>query len=241
MRFGRSFHPEWGYLAPAPNFMRTARLVVVATAIGATAGAAVVLSLVERPAASAADDPGKTLVVVHSLVQPAETPAPVAAATPTAPTAAVTTEAVAPIGAPPAAAPARDTADAQASAPPSQQVQALDRTLPATISPTSVASTAPAPSDSRTATTAGSPASVAALAEAPPADEAASGQTSAPTNIAADPIAPQKKVAKKRRTAEYDPWRVDANGYPKKKTAPNQQGLGLLFRQMFSNRASNSY
>ena len=42
MRFAGNFHPEWGYLAPAPNFMRTARVVVVATAIGATAGAAVV-------------------------------------------------------------------------------------------------------------------------------------------------------------------------------------------------------
>ena len=48
MRFAGNFHPEWGYLAPAPNFMRTARVVIVATAIGATAGAAVVLSLAER-------------------------------------------------------------------------------------------------------------------------------------------------------------------------------------------------
>ena len=72
MRFAGNFHPEWGYLAPAPNFMRTARIVVVATAIGATAGAAVVLSLAERSAPGAVADAGKTLVVVHSLVQPAE-------------------------------------------------------------------------------------------------------------------------------------------------------------------------
>ena len=86
MRFAGNFHPEWGYLAPAPNFMRTARVVVVATAIGATAGAAVVLSLAERSAPGAMADAGKTLVVVHSLVQPAEAAAPaaapVAAATP---------------------------------------------------------------------------------------------------------------------------------------------------------------
>ncbi len=86
MRFAGNFHPEWGYLAPAPNFMRTARVVVVATAIGATAGAAVVLSLAERSAPGAVADAGKTLVVVHSLVQPAEAAAPatapVAAATP---------------------------------------------------------------------------------------------------------------------------------------------------------------
>src|ERR1700688_1565434 len=83
MRFAGNFHPEWGYLAPAPNFMRTARVVIVATAIGATAGAAVVLSLAERSAPGAVTEAGKTLGVVHSLVQPAEAAAPVAAATPT--------------------------------------------------------------------------------------------------------------------------------------------------------------
>ena len=72
MRSAGNFNPEWGYLAPAPNFMRTARVVVVATAIGATAAAAVVLSLAERSAPGAVADAGKTLVVVHSLVQPAE-------------------------------------------------------------------------------------------------------------------------------------------------------------------------
>src|SRR5580698_1396724 len=98
MRFAGNFHPEWGYLAPAPNFMRTARIVVVATAIGATAGAAVVLSLAERSAPGAVADAGKTLVVVHSLVQPPEAAAPaasapVAAAMPTAVLAPVATAA----------------------------------------------------------------------------------------------------------------------------------------------------
>lgn len=55
MRSAGNFHPEWGYLAPAPSFLRTLRVVVVATAIGATAGAAVVISLVERPTAGGAD------------------------------------------------------------------------------------------------------------------------------------------------------------------------------------------
>ena len=40
MRSAGNFSPEWGYLAPAPSFMRTARVVLVATAVGATAGAA---------------------------------------------------------------------------------------------------------------------------------------------------------------------------------------------------------
>lgn len=51
MRFAENFNPEWGYLAPAPNFMRTARIVAVAAAIGASAGGAVVFSLIERPLA----------------------------------------------------------------------------------------------------------------------------------------------------------------------------------------------
>ena len=115
MRFAGNFHPEWGYLAPAPNFMRTARVVVVATAIGATAGAAVVLSLAERSAPGAVADAGKTLVVVHSLVQPAEAAAPatapVAAATPAPVIAPVATAAPAAPVAP--AAPAKVQASVQ--------------------------------------------------------------------------------------------------------------------------------
>ncbi|MDE1973864.1 MAG: hypothetical protein KGI48_11840 [Hyphomicrobiales bacterium] len=48
MRRSANFNPEWGYLAPAPNFMRTLRIVVVAAAVGATGGAAVVFSLIDR-------------------------------------------------------------------------------------------------------------------------------------------------------------------------------------------------
>jgi hypothetical protein len=51
MRSAGNFSPEWGYLAPAPSFLRTARIVIVAATVGATAGAAVVFSLVDRPAA----------------------------------------------------------------------------------------------------------------------------------------------------------------------------------------------
>jgi hypothetical protein len=49
MRRAANFNPEWGYLAPAPSFIRSARLVIVAAAIGATGGAAVVFSLADRP------------------------------------------------------------------------------------------------------------------------------------------------------------------------------------------------
>ena len=64
MRSAGNFHPEWGYLAPAPSFMRTLRIALVATAIGATAGAAVVVSLVARPASGSAE----SSIAAHALV-----------------------------------------------------------------------------------------------------------------------------------------------------------------------------
>jgi hypothetical protein len=75
MRSAGNFHPDWGYLAPAPSFMRTARVVLVATAIGATAGAAVMISLVQHPANDAANGP----IAAHALV----TSVPVVAEAPT--------------------------------------------------------------------------------------------------------------------------------------------------------------
>ena len=67
MRHAGKFNPEWGYLAPAPNFLRTARAFVVAAAIGAMASAAVVFSLMDRPAAEAS-------VAARTLVQLVEPP-----------------------------------------------------------------------------------------------------------------------------------------------------------------------
>ena len=69
MRHAGNFNPEWGYLAPAPNLLRTTRLFVVAAAIGATASAAVVFSLMDRTAA-------ETSVAARTLVQPVEPPPP---------------------------------------------------------------------------------------------------------------------------------------------------------------------
>ncbi len=62
MRLAGNFNPEWGYLAPAPSLLRTIRIALVAGAVGATAGAAVVFSLVEKPAA-------EELVASRTLVQ----------------------------------------------------------------------------------------------------------------------------------------------------------------------------
>lgn len=63
MRSAGNFHPEWGYLAPAPSFMRTVRIALVATAIGAIGGAVVVVSLVERPGSN-----DSTAIAAHALL-----------------------------------------------------------------------------------------------------------------------------------------------------------------------------
>lgn len=65
MRHVGNFNPEWGYLSPAPTLLRTARVFVVAVVIGATASAAVVFSLMDRPAA-------ETSVAARTLVLSAE-------------------------------------------------------------------------------------------------------------------------------------------------------------------------
>jgi|SRR5580704_12260235 hypothetical protein len=65
MRSASNFSPEWGYLAPAPSFMRTARIVLVATAVGATAGAAVVLSLMDHPST---DGSNTSSIAAHAIV-----------------------------------------------------------------------------------------------------------------------------------------------------------------------------
>src|SRR5580704_8361976 len=146
MPFGGNFHPEWGALAPAPSFMRTARIVAVATAIGATAGAAVVLSLAGSSAAfgpqansDAASD--KPLVIVHSLVQPAEA-APAAAQLAPSPGAVATPVSV------PAATPT-PAASASAAVQPTGNAP--------TVSLAGTQASKPVPSDSHSASTSAAP------------------------------------------------------------------------------------
>lgn len=47
MRQARHLHPVWGVLAPTPGVVRMVRVLAVFTAIGATAGSGVALSLVK--------------------------------------------------------------------------------------------------------------------------------------------------------------------------------------------------
>jgi len=242
MRFAGNFHPEWGYLAPAPNFMRTARVVVVATAIGATAGAAVVLSLAERSAPGAVADAGKTLVVVHSLVQPAEAAAParapVAAAMPAAIIAPVATAApVAP------AAPAKVQASIQPSAPAVTRQPSVPPVAasaqPIAPPPVTAQVPAPAPSDSRAVSTSAAPASVAALSESPPVTEASPLPATNAAAISPVPLAPQKDAIKKHAATGQATIQQPPRGpqpafaaAPRKK--PEEHGLGPVLRRLFS-------
>ena len=236
MRFAGNFHPEWGYLAPAPNFMRTARVVVVATAIGATAGAAVVLSLAERSAPGAVADAGKTLVVVHSLVQPAEAavpaPAPVAAAAPAPVIAPVAAAAPAAPIAP--AASAKVQASAQPNLPASAPVTRQPSVPPATTSAQPIAPP-PAPTDSRTVSTSAAPTSVTALSESPPVTEASPPAATNDAGVSPVPSAPQKSAIIKPATIGPQPQhgpQPAVAAAPKKK--PDEHGLGPVLRRLFS-------
>jgi hypothetical protein len=87
MRLAENSNLEWGYLASASSFMRAARAVVVATAIGASAGAAVIFSLVDQPM-------GEETVAARTLVHSVDSglaqvsrPAPIANAGPASPAA----------------------------------------------------------------------------------------------------------------------------------------------------------
>ena len=86
MRYNASFHPEWGYLAPAPSFIRTVRIVFIATAVGAAVGAGVGFSWIGHGAESS--------VAARTLVRPmkaAPTPANTPAQVPNEPRASPTT------------------------------------------------------------------------------------------------------------------------------------------------------
>ena len=61
----KSFRPEWGYVPAANGFSRTIHLVLVATAIAATAGSGVVLSLVDVAS-------GQASVAAHSVAAPVQ-------------------------------------------------------------------------------------------------------------------------------------------------------------------------
>jgi hypothetical protein len=239
MRSGGNFNPEWGYLAPAPSFMRTARIVVVATAIGATAGAGVVLTLASSGNNLGLQaDTGKSLVVVRSLVQPAE------AAT------ATTEPRVAPIAsAAPIATPVVTPQPAQAAAqPPQGGAPSLSSSL--TPPPPAAQVSGPASSESRMASTSAVPASVAALAEMPPVTDVSLASSTSQALFAPDQTGAAKLGGKPFAAASTSQSPVAQTAPPaahvqpttaviaKKKT--EEQGLAPLLRHLFSARAGNT-
>jgi len=221
MRFGGNFHPEWGYLAPVPSVMRTARIVAVATAIGATAGAAVVLSLADRPAPVMAASAGQTLVVVHSLVQPAEASvpaAPVASTTPVAEPVAAATPAAAPVI---AAMPAKPATPTKAEAPAQAKLQVSAPSAPPPMPPSATASAENPP----------------AIVMPPAASESAAADA-AP--VAPEPSAVQTAAVKKPHVNEHDTMRppLAVAAAPRKK--PAESGLAPILRRLFSAHAGNT-
>lgn len=61
-------HPEWGLLVVPRSVARTARILMIAAAVGVTAGAGVISSLAERSSEQPA-------IVAQTLVQPVQQPA----------------------------------------------------------------------------------------------------------------------------------------------------------------------
>jgi hypothetical protein len=220
MRSAGNFHPEWGYLAPAPTFMRTIRIALVATAIGAVAGAVVVVSLIERPGSN------DNAIAAHALL----TRAPVIASPAVASRAAVP---AAVESAPPSAQPQAQLSvatpvpaaavPAAAATGPQDAVSANKRGNADTINPPLPL---PAPTD----------ATVAANDQVTePVRVPAEADVTVPPDTAAEPRVPAKRSAAKKR--RYDPYR-------RQETIRNHWhdngGFAPLFR-LFSLRTGSPY
>ena len=65
MRVSTNFHPEWGYLAPTQSFIRTARVALVATAVGAIVGVGVGFSWISHQVT-------ETSVAARTMVRPVD-------------------------------------------------------------------------------------------------------------------------------------------------------------------------
>jgi hypothetical protein len=228
MRSAGNFHPEWGYLAPAPSFMRMVRTALVATAIGAVAGAVVVVSLIERPGSN------DSAIAAHALL----TRAPVIAS-PTVVSRAAALVAVK--SAPPAAQPQAQlsmatttTTPAPAAAVPTaaatqpQNAPIADKRGSAGISPPLPL---PAPMDATVA--ANNPVM-------DPVRVPAEADVAVVPDTVAEPRVPAKRSASKRR--RYDTYRNEP--YRRQDATGNRWhdngGFAPLFR-LFSSRSGSPY
>ncbi len=239
MRSAENFNPEWGYLAPAPSFMRTARAVLVATAIGATAGAAVVISLIDRPA----DDSGKARsIAAHAIVTGVQ-----AATAPTAPPAAAVASGAAPIAVTATAAPAAAAAPAASVAAPIAST-AMPAALPA-VQPQSPAAPVTPPNPPQVATQSAHAVTMQSAAIVPAAEEGrASDAVAAPSPKSAAGIAalseaapagaPDQSLIPPQTVPPDKKKRHVAGAYESNKPL---SGLGTVFRRIFSPHGGTYY
>ena len=244
MRSAGNFNSEWGYLAPAPSFMRTARVVLVATAIGATAGAAVVLSLIDRPAG----ERDKTAsITAHAIVTSVQAAPAMATLAPDSASGALAEPVKVTTAVPPKAAPAIQAAlpAAQVSSPAPVASQAASaaapRATPVVMPPAaatqSMAIAAPQPAAENADASGPSTAPAAAPKPAPgfaslsdvrPATEAVPAE---PPDQALIPPQTMPPVKKSKQHAAYA-----SNG----KYQPTP-GLGTVLRRLFSAHNGTSY
>jgi hypothetical protein len=193
MRHGRNLNPEWGYVAPASGFMRTARFMVAAI-VGATAGAVIVFSLLDRPVAEES-------VAARTLVGP---------------------DASWPVTADTSAAAQQPTEPQQQIKLPAELQNSTEQKAPPVLA--AGVKTRPQQSELATTLASQHPTSAAALAEAPAVEDMPSAQTPNNTvAVAPDPAStsqPQSKGPRKTsRTASrnsaprYDSSRYYARGY----------------------------
>lgn len=204
------FHPEWGYPAPAPSFIHTARLVLVATAVGATAGAGVILSLVERPAAEVSE-PSNAARTLARAVDYSSTPV----RTPPA----VLTQGQSQLPQP----------KVQANRPAAIEDQSTN------APPTSGRVDGPAASEPSNSSTLSAPASNTALVEAPVPIDASQGQAADATTPAAHttPVPPGTPITERQINERTD--RTNHAATAKAKTAPlrlfnrRRMGAGAFF------------
>jgi hypothetical protein len=171
MRSSGSFHPEWGYLAPRPSFLRTCRIVLVSTAVGLAAGAAVAVSLVDHPATE------RSIMVEPSVAGNSQTTPE--AVTQISPVPAQNSSAVAPVGTQ-SATDQRGAGANSAAPPPEPAVSAPVTTAELPATPLAPASTADQPMQDA------GPVTAAAAAERPPAPVHVAHARKKPGNSLAD-------------------------------------------------------
>jgi hypothetical protein len=221
MRSAGNFHPEWGYLAPTPSFVRTLRIVLVATAIGATAGAGVVVSLLPHRASGAGAD---SSIAAHALVT-------------SVPAANSSAAAIAP--APPAAAASQAQTAAVSAQPAFASPQQPARSGAIGAAGTNTVNTAASPQSAGAANAANGAAPAQDVAHVEePAVAAADHEDTA----AAPEAVPSKKAAtKRRRISGYEAIRRWQSARGETKKPHHGEGRFEPLFRLFSSRTSSPY